>query len=314
MTVISYVGSGRYSDVFKVAMGHKTVILKLSYYRDSTWNDFQKKMRQGDKEGARQAKNRDSIMVSAAFGIIANELVNRNVSPHFVYTYSFSDCRDVAPRLRSLIQDRIQSSTKVQLKFNNACFLEVFATDMTKWMRAGKDVTESNMRAVIFGILYTLAALQRLYHGFRHNDLSSNNVLIKRLRAPLKASYTIDGTTYYVNTRILGAVSDYDFTHVPNHPTLTNERVVNGKYKVTETHNPTYDTHFFLKSILRVMSLENNLARYPHLKAFLASIPLQVEDRLDAQRVPGLEPATLLKHSYFAPLKKPSLVQDTYSV
>ena len=64
---ITFVGSGRYSDVFKVSNGHQCVIMKLSYYRDNTLRDFVSRLKKGDSGGARTVKNRDSIMVSSAF-------------------------------------------------------------------------------------------------------------------------------------------------------------------------------------------------------------------------------------------------------
>ena len=306
MTLITFLGAGRYSDVFSVSDGHHKVVMKLSYYRDSTWCDFVKKMRVGDQEGARQVKNRDSIMVSAAFANASNDLMARSVSPHFVYTYCHADCRNMAPRLKALIQERVKSSSKIQLKFSNACFMEVFSGDMTKWLRGkSHDLTDATIRAALFGVLYTLAVLQRTYPGFRHNDLSSNNILVKKLKSPnrFRASYAIDGQKYYVDTPVLAAIHDMDFLHVPGHAKLSNERVVNGKYRVTATPNPTYDTHFLLKSIMK--SLYFKRGKFPETDAFLASLPLEKEDRLDTQPIAGLEPDKLLRHRYFDVLKQP---------
>ena len=71
-TTLSFMGSGRYSDVFKVSSGRHTVVMKVSYYRDNTLCDFVSKLRHGDHEGARAVKNKDSIMVSAAFANVTN--------------------------------------------------------------------------------------------------------------------------------------------------------------------------------------------------------------------------------------------------
>ena len=304
MTTVTFVGAGKYSDVFKVSARGKTVIMKLSYYRDTTWSDFVKKMRLGDVDGARKTKNRDAIMVAAAFANATNELVMRGISPHFVVVYCHADCRDVAPKLKALIQERVKSSTKVQMKLNNACFMEVFSGDMTKWLRGRSVLTDASVRAAIFGVVYTLAAVQRVYPGFRHNDLSTNNVLIKKLRRPMRASYAIDGRTFYVTAPVLAAISDYDFTHVPGHAKLSNERVIGGRYRVTAAPNPTYDTHFFLKSVLK--SLHGKFKRpgaLPETQRFLRSLPLNMlEDRLDTQPVAGIAPAELLGHAYFGPL------------
>ena len=302
--LITFIGSGRYSDVFKVSSGRKSVIMKLSYYRDNTLCDFVSKLRNGDSEGARKAKNKDSIMVSAAFANATNALIIKKASPHFVFVYCHADCRNMAPRLQSLLKDRIKTSTKIQLKYNNACFMEQYTSDMTKWLRGhSTTVTDDTVRAGLFGVLYTLAVLQKAYPGFRHNDLSTNNVLVKRLRKPAKIGYVFNGVRYFASTPVFVAISDYDFTHVPNHPTLQNERVAGGKYRVTETPNKTYDTHFFLKSVLKSLTAKKSNI-LPATRAFLKSLPLQTEDRLDTREIPGLEPEVLLANPYFTKLRR----------
>lgn len=301
---VCFIGSGRYSDVFKVSDGQSSVIMKLSYYRDNTLNDFIRKIQGGDKEGAREAKNNDSIMVSSAFANATNTLVAKNASPHFVYVYCSADCRHLIEKFKALVRDRVKTSTSTQLKYNNVSFMEQFTADMTKWIRGrSRTVSDDTLRKAMFAIVYTLAVLQKAYPGFRHNDLSTNNVLVKRLRTPMSAGYSFGGDSYYVDKMpVLVAVSDYDFTHVPDHPNLTNERIVSGKYRVTDAPNKTYDTHFFLKTVAK--NLAGSKRPVPETRAFLAGIPLQKEDRLDTKEIPGLEPAKLLRHSYFAPLRR----------
>lgn len=305
MDTITFIGSGRYSDVFKVVSGRKSVIMKLSYYRDNTLCEFVANLKKGDHREARTVKNKDSIMVSASFANATNSLVAKQATPHFVFVYCNADCRDMAPRLQTLLKDRIQTSTKIQLKYNNVCFMEPFNGDMTKWLRGhSRTVGDAVVCGALFGVLYTLAVLQKAYPGFRHNDLSTNNVLVKRLYKPAKIGYVFGGETYYIASMpILVAISDYDFTHVPNHSNLVNERVVSGKYRVTEAPNKTYDTHFFLKSVLKSISKKKE-HELPATKAFLKSLPLKTEDRLDKLEIPGLEPDVLLRHSYFNPLRK----------
>jgi hypothetical protein len=311
---VTFVGAGRYSDVFKVSGGNRrSVIMKLSYYRDSTLSDFVQKLRDGDEEAARRAKNRDSIMVSAAFAKATNAMVTDRVSPHFVFVYCHADCRDMVARLQALLPDRLSSSTPVQRRYNNAAFMEVFSTDMTHWLRSrSATVGDDAVRAAVFGIVYTLAALQHRYPGFRHNDLSTNNVLVKKLRRPFSATYTAGNAAnaFHVHADVLVAVSDYDFTHAPTQPKLFNERVMGGRYKVTATPNPTYDTHFFIKSVLKCLA--PRLAGLPETRDFLHGLPLRAEDRLDAERVPGLEPEVLLQHRYFAPLRRPTPTEASY--
>lgn len=308
---ISFIGSGRYGDVFRLTNGRYAVIMKLSYYRDNTLEDFVKSVKQGNHLYARHVKNKDAIMVSNHFSHMANTMMNTKVSPHFVYVYCNADCKRLAQKMQDLIPQRIKTSTPIQLKYNNVCMMEQFTYDMTKWIRGrARSPNDNTLRACIFGVLYTLAALQKKYPGFRHNDLSTNNVLIKRLTKPISIGYTFGKDSFFVQgTPVLAALSDYDFTHVPGHQSLRNERVLSGKYKVTEHPNMTYDTHFFLKSVLKSLAASPH-RHVPECSAFLKSLPFQKEDRLDKQQIMGLEPSLLLQHTYFGPLKTKTIPRN----
>lgn len=313
---IAYIGSGRYSDVFRLSNGRQSVIMKLSYYRDNTLQDFAKELQAGHTAAARHVKNSDSIMVSNAFASMTNSLVNQYNSPHFVYIYCASDCQNLAQKLAPLIPSRLKTSTPTQLKYNNVCFMEQFSSDMTKWIRGrSTTLTDHNMRQALFGVVYTLALLQKKYPGFRHNDLSTNNVLVKRTSTPQSIGYVIDGMKFAVKTPVMVALSDYDFTHVPYHRSLSNERVVSGKYKVTQRLNPTYDTHFFFKTVLKNIQAAKKTSILSSTMAFLKSLPFHKEDRLDTVTVAGMEPHTLLHHAYFSPLRVRRLPKsvDVYS-
>ena len=296
---LTFVGSGKYSDVFKVRDGRRSVIMKLSYYRDDTLCRFVKAAKQGDLQSAARAKNTDSISVSANFARASNDLVVRGVSPHFVVVYCDMDCKNFAARLKELLPERFRAMSAVQMKYNNMCFMEVFGSNLTAWLTRGR-YSETALRGVLFQVLYTLAALQKVLPGFRHNDLSSNNVLVKTLPRAVTYGYSFEGRSYVVRSRLLVGLSDYDFTHVPGHPSLQNERVLNGRYKVDGSRNPSYDPHFFLKSVAKALTLRQ--AKFPETMAFLKSIGMRSDlDRLDAP-IPGFTPARLLTHAYFAPL------------
>lgn len=303
--VITHVGSGKYSDVFRVRSPRRrgSVMMKVSYYRDSTLCDFLKRFQRGDLAGAARAKNQDSIMVSSAFARLTARLLD-SVSPHFVVVYCDADCKNFAPRLDALLRERLRSLSPMQKRFNNLCFMEPFDSNLTKYLLRGR-YAEAQLRAMVFQVLYTLAALQRLLPGFRHNDLSTNNVLVKRLGAAgLSASYTLPGGrgTFVVRrVPVLVALSDYDFLHVPNTRALSNERVTGGKYRVNGARNASYDTHFFLKSVGKCLAKRSPRA-FGATRAFLRSLPLRAEDRQDTE-IPGLDPLTVLGHAYFSPLR-----------
>lgn len=306
---LTHVGSGKYSDVFKV--GPAGVMMKVSYYRDDTLCNFIKKAKQGDAKGALRVKGRDAIQVSSKFAKVTMGLME-TVSPHFVIVYCDRDCTSFAPRLGALLKHRVKDLTPLQKRYNNVCFMEAFHTNLTAYLsRAQYD--EATLRAIVFQIVYTLAALQKRLPGFRHNDLSSNNVLVKKLRARPLLSYAFGGRTFYVAAPVLVALSDYDFTHVPGHAQLSNERVTSGKYRVDGRRNDSYDTHFFLKSVWKC--IQRRADRFPHTVRFLQRLRLKQEDRQNGTVIPRVVPARLLRDPYFAPLltKPAGAVQAAYA-
>ena len=302
--VIRHLGSGKYSDVFKVrpAAGRgRGVVMKVSYYRDDTLCNFIKRAKAGDIRGALRAKKLDSIQVSNNFARVTAGLLD-SVSPHFVVVYCDRDCKSFAPRLRALLPERLKTLTPFQKRYNNVCFMEVFDTDLTKYLQFQK-YDENTLRTIVFQVVYTLAALQKRFPGFRHNDLSTNNVLLKKLRAAPVLSYSFGGNTFYTAAPVLAALSDYDFTHVPNHPELSNERVMFGKYRVDGRPNDSYDTHFFLKSVMKC--IQRRTKEFPATWAFLNRLRMRQEDRQNNTVFARLRPAALLRDAYFAPLKAP---------
>lgn len=301
LPLVRHLGSGKYSDVFHVRpkMGGRGVVMKVSYYRNDTLCDFMARAKKGDLRGALHAKKQDSIQVSSNFAKVTAKLLE-SVSPHFVIVYCDQDCKAFAPRLGVLLKDRLKDLTPLQRRYNNVCFMEIFHDNMTKFLVKGK-YDEVSLRAMVFQIVYTLAALQKLMPGFRHNDLSTNNVLVKRLRSKPLLSYTFGGQTYYTAVPVLVALSDYDFTHVPNAPGLMNERVIGGKYKVDGRANDSYDTHFFLKSVMKC--IQKRTKEFPRTWEFLNRLGMKEEDRQNNNVFARLKPPALLRDPYFAPLK-----------
>lgn len=300
---LQHVGSGKYSDVFKVRTTRASppVMMKLSYYRDDTVCKVIERVEKGDVRGAMRFKRRDAIQVGAAFSRFAAGLLG-GVSPHFVVVFCNRDCPGFARKLQPLLTGRYHDLSPHQRRFNNVCFMEAFHTNLTKWLVTAT-YDEAVLRGIVFQVLYTLAAVQKRLPGFRHNDLSTNNVLVKRLRAPPLLAYVAGGgKTWYVRVPVLVALSDYDFTNVPGHPTLTNERVYSGKYRVDGRRNDSYDAHFFLKSVLKCIL--RRTADFPDTMAFLHRLKLKQEDRQNAAFMARLVPSTLLADAYFAPLTK----------
>ena len=304
-SLIRHLGSGKYSDVFRVQpeSGGKAVVMKVSYYREDTVCKVLKRAKAGDLRGAQKVRKQDSIQVSSNFGKLTSKLIADGVSPHFVMVFCDSDCDSFAPRLGSLLQERLKVLTPLQRRYNNVCFMEVFDDNLTRFLVDGK-YDEPTLRGILFQVLYTLAALQKMLPGFRHNDLSTNNVLVKKLRSRPTVEYAFGGDTFRVAVPALAALSDYDFTHAPDTPGLVNERVLFGRYKVDGRPNDSYDTHFFLKSVMKC--IQRRTAEFPATWAFLGRLQMKEEDRQNNTVMARLRPAALLKDAYFEPLRRPA--------
>lgn len=296
---VQHVGSGKYSDVFKVRLGPRSVMMKILFYRHDTMRDFAEKATRGDVAGAMASKRQDAISVGKEFGRFTMSLLDR-VSPHFAMVYCTLDVKDFALKFRPMLDERLRELSKVQRRYNNVCFMEAFSSDLTKYLTRGR-YTEEELRGIIFQVLYTLAALQKLLPGFRHNDLSTNNILVKRARKRVVNAYTINGNTFTVKgLPVFVALADYDFVHVPNNPLLGNERIINGNYRVDGRPNASYDTHFFLKSVYKCILPRAH--KFPATTAFLTGIGLRQEDRQNEQ-IPHLAPILLLANPYFNALR-----------
>jgi hypothetical protein len=159
------------------------------------------------------------------------------------------------------------------------------------------------LKTLIFQVVYTLACLQKLFPGFRHNDLSSNNVLVKPAPPECTRYAFADMHPVYTSTPFLAALADFDFTHVPNHDVLSNERVLSGKYKIQAHPNNSYDTHLFLNSIYKCLKRRRkSQALCPQTWRFMAGLHLgKYAERLDVH-IPHLVPRCVLSHQYFASL------------
>ena len=312
-SVIRPLGSGKYSDVFLVSNGRRSMAMRVSYYRDDTISKFAACKKRGDVAGALRTRQTDAVSVQSAFGKFTRGLLD-TVSPHFVLMYCDIDTKSFVERMPLVSRARVDDLTPFQKTYNNVCFMEVFSCDLTRFLTRCR-YDEATLRAVVFQVLYTIAAMQKLLPGWRHNDLSTNNVLVKKLKKPVTSSYTLvppddvagpggTGGTWYTSVPVMVALNDYDFVHAPGHPTLENHRVACGRYRVDGEPNASYDVHFFLKNVLRCVA-KKSTAAFPDTTKFLKSLGLREKDRQDSE-IPSLAPLVVLQNPYFEPLTRPT--------
>ena len=289
--IIRELGSGKYSDCFKVRdkLTGCCVACKVSYYQEATIRAFARHAHHGNRDAAFLAKDQDAISVSTAMAEVAKQLKRLRVSPHFVKVYCEADIRHLPTRLLPLLPKRLPGLSPNQLKYSHACIMELYACDLTTLLTRFR-VRDSTLRALLFQVMYTLACLQTALPGFRHNDLSSNNVLVKPARRG-PVCYTTPDATYVTSAPLMAALSDFDFTHVPGHAVLSNERVLSGKYGISTHPDDAYDARVLLRSVLKCLDRSKQCA----------AAQACLQDLLSSQA--DLRPARLLLHKYFRPLR-----------
>lgn len=298
--IMRELGRGKYSDCFKVFEDGVALALKVSYYQEATIRAYARHLMLGDCGAAMHAKDKDAVSVSMAMAEVAKQMRQLGVSPHIVRVYCEADIRHLPLRLKALLSTRLQTLTPRQVKYSHVCLMDLFACNLTRLVRSRR-VGDRTLRCLLFQVLYTLTCLQKLFPGFRHNDLSTNNVLVKWVRGRQIPThkYVLEGTAFFVCSAYSVAIADFDFTHVPGHAVLSNERVMSGKYGISGTHDPGYDAHLLLRSLSRLLLKSKH---HPETSAFVAGLALDSPDR-PVQPKPHLSPACLLAHSYFAPLR-----------
>ena len=224
--------------------------------------------------------------------------MDAHVCPHFPRVYVERDCTALASKVRALLPP-----DRVPTRYNHVCLMELFDCNLTSFLRALAEDPPTRLddllRVVVFQVLYTLLALQVAIPGFRHNDCSTHNVLVKRLGTTEHASYAALGTAWHTASPVHVALFDFDFAWSPSpYHKLQNERVRSGRYNIRRRRNSTYDAHFFLKSLRRCLRDVGLRSHAPKTAAFLRSLPMRADYRVE-RCIPQLHLQHLLSHRYF---------------
>ena len=317
---VRYLASGRYSDCFVIRLDHgQDVVAKVSTYREGCLRAIARAMSQGDFDKGKRLLAGDAVCISNRLAGITNLLLSQGVTPHLVWSFGEFDCKGflqqasrtrLAPPIRKRLKDLNKEGSKLQSLYSNISFHERFKQDLTDFLQENQ-VTTYCLKCIMFQVIFTVGCLQHTMPGFRHNDLSTNNVFINDCTEGGQAvcdRYDLGDTTMYTCIpHILVAIADWDFAHCQDPVVLTgrevdlrNERIVSGAYNLKPRPNPTYDVHFFLTTLLQ--QLRGKPRAHATVITFLRRVTGKWSDRCDIM-LPRLEPVVLLQHSFFDELR-----------
>ena len=282
-----YFTSGSYNDVFKTGDGK---ILKVSYYTYPILREILSVLRTSKGSNVSRAekiKNQDMTSINSIMNRIGGYMIRQNICPHFVTVYKEKTCKNFYDQyVKSVINDKKRENRnkvyKEGLRYSVVSIQEMFDYDLSTMLRdTTKRLDDTIMRGIIFEVLYTIYILQHYIEGFRHNDLSSNNVLVKKGKVGEK-TYAVGSNTYVIPAMNFSiAVNDFDITHatgkikIPGfeHTVIHNKNVMNGVFArnfATPTSNPSYDVYYFLVTILK--NLYSRRQNAPETMKFLNRI------------------------------------------
>ena len=154
-------------------------------------------------------------------GFILNTI--RNLTPNFMYVWAGFSCN--APKnLGPLPLIDTTDSVKKKHNFDTLCdsnasnnlepivlseIVEVYKT-FAGFFDEFSDTDAKISLIVLFQIFASLSIAQDKFR-FVHGDLHANNVLVKKLDAPVTITYNLGGVNYSIETQFIPVIIDYGF-------------------------------------------------------------------------------------------------------
>ncbi|KAF6250475.1 hypothetical protein COO60DRAFT_1646863 [Scenedesmus sp. NREL 46B-D3] len=333
------IGAGSYNDVFLVRFKANAMVLRLSYYSPYTLSKVQALIRQRLPHKQLLAKAhkvtaQDPVSVKNNYSAFCNMLIERDVCPHFVYMYHQKDVKCFAALVKDQVKPERQRNN-LSFRYNNVSFHEKFQTSLRLRLR---QLTDAQLAAAVFQVVYALAMMQHYLPDFRHNDLSLDNVLITTY-APTPGRhfhYKVGEASYWLpDVGVFLAVTDFDLAHAPVCvvPTgdgkgkpygLRNQLIAKDQFgnhgdaqarNINGTVNRSFDTYYFLYRLREALGSrhQGSVARW------LAAHDVLAADKTKyiAKAYPTLYPAVMLANAaVFQPFRAkpatPSKAAATY--
>lgn len=255
--------------------------------------------------------NNDSL-----FSYLLSQLVLSKKTKHILLPIMNFD--SVLSEIESIIPDDITQKIKEDInngKITENCCLQLrehfFKTEnLEEYLKSNS----CSYKILLFQIVHTLAIIQKEFADFRHNNLTSDNILIYRKKD--SESYTeydgLNGEKYYIPNKGFDIkIGNFEMAVLPKFYGLSN--ISNANIKYADKPNAYYDLFIFLNDLLEgstLMSSDNNKCDSETKKFLDKIIPPHIRglslDKFNKNIIIA-SPAQLLSDSYFDEFKnKPS--------
>ena len=340
---VKRIGSGTYNDAFKITLPFNQttdIVMRLSYYdknvlaaalnslEGNIFKDGRKLNVPDDAMRRAIHLNRfDPVKVKNNYSLVCRYLIDMDVCPNYVYMYHYADAHSMFGQLRHMLPEK--RLLQPQQDFSNTSFHELFDCNLYHALVHRLITDESELRSIVFQVIYALHILQFYLPGFRHNDLSTSNILLKLPKSDVQVHHIVEyvmmGKRFNLKSEhAFAAVWDFDLAHSPGRCTrlgkysvkddwegvnLRNTIITRDKFSnytrdlsvrnINGKFNPAFDTHFFLCSLRKAIK---KIGGFKATEAFINElIPSSDQDYTDKIKS-VLFPQNLVMHTYFSGL------------
>jgi len=123
--------------------------------------------------------------------------------------------------------------------------------NMSVWHFFHEKKTTEYYVQIILQVIFSLVILQESFHGFRHNDIKADNVLLNLIPRKEDIYLTFKNNYWKIaKNSPLVKIADFDYANIPHH--YNNIKVTTDfsrKFGCTKNTNNIYDLHLFLNSL-----------------------------------------------------------------
>ena len=153
----------------------------------------------------------------------------------------------------------------------NECYIGVgqwnHGVTMTQFLQHHDDMTLYEWKIILFQLLYTLHVIEHTFSGFRHNDLSPNNIMIEELPTDHSTIVYVLFQTYFRITNCTYSIQfiDFDWSNIPY--VIENSRVYSSRSIQQRSRFPISDLLFFFETSYAQFS--HVMDTYPELIQFI---------------------------------------------
>ncbi len=150
--------------------------------------------------------------------------------------------------LNSFLKEKLENLKQQDKKKNNNTL------DYIKQHKNISPLTVLEWKIILFKIIYTLSVIYEHYPNFRHNDLSSKNVLINKSTTTTHKHYKFDNLVYEIPPSDIEIfLWDFEYANIKdivNNKLITDDLInMKKEYGIRIERNQYYDIHYFLNSL-----------------------------------------------------------------